>query len=139
MHAYCLYWTSSTSELRIGFLPPRAEHDSLRLINLHHRVIDFFHLDSSLIFWSLARCSSLLAVIGVHTMALHSRCRIMSILQGSIAPRSTARIMDFFHLGTSLALRSLARCGSSLAIIGFARYGSSLSVLDFGQLATRST
>lgn len=44
--------------------------------------------------------------------------------------------MEFSHLGSSLALRSVARLGAALSLFGISRIGSSLSVLDFTNLGS---
>ncbi len=42
-------------------------------------------------------------------------------------------LLDFWHLGSALSLRSSAWLGSSVSVHGLSRFGSvfSLSVLDF--------
>mmetsp|Transcript_135300 Transcript_135300/g.269944 ORF Transcript_135300/g.269944 Transcript_135300/m.269944 type:complete len:381 (+) Transcript_135300:228-1370(+) len=60
-----------------------------------------------------------------------------SQLGSSLAVRRLARlgsslsVLHFSCFGASLALRGLARCNSSLAQLGMARSGASLSLLDF--------
>jgi hypothetical protein len=63
-------------------------------------------------------------------------------LGSSLALRSFARlgskvsVFDLTSLGSSLSLRSLARVGSSLSVIQCSRFGSSLAVFDFFQLGS---
>jgi hypothetical protein len=45
-------------------------------------------------------------------------------------------VLDYIHLGSSVSLRSLARCGSMASVLGMARFGSNLSVLDFLHLGS---
>ena len=49
---------------------------------------------------------------------------------------SCCSILDFFHMGSGMSLRYVARAGSSVSTYGMARLGSSLSVLDFTTLGS---
>lgn len=43
-------------------------------------------------------------------------------------------VLDFLHVGSSLALRSFSRMGSSLAVVDYLQLGSSLSIRCFARL-----
>ena len=44
---------------------------------------------------------------------------------------SCLSVLDFMHLGSSLALRSFGTIGSATSLFALTRFGSSVSVLDF--------
>jgi hypothetical protein len=41
---------------------------------------------------------------------------------------SSATVLDFVHLGSSLAMRSFARVGKAMSVLDFLHLGSSLSL-----------
>ena len=48
----------------------------------------------------------------------------------------SGQVLDFVHLGSAFALRSVGRLGSSLAVLDFVHLGSSLSLRSYGRLGS---
>ena len=86
----------------------------------------FAQIGSSVATLGLARFGSVFAVSVLDFVHLGSSLSLRSFARCA----SGLSVLDFLHLGSSLSLRSFGRCGSALAAFGLVRFGSSLAVLD---------
>lgn len=49
---------------------------------------------------------------------------------------SSVSVLDFFHLGSSLSMRSFARLGSAVSVLDFGHIGSSVSLRSFARVGS---